>query len=230
MKTILQKIEQLAPMAPEEYDALQVYTEDLRWHDPEAYRAFYQARAEDLARSYAFFLPRYSCGRDDFFDYLLQNPELAKNLAGSLQVADFFPPHLHAYLLDEYGSSIDVETLRHLQDALCAHFDAIWQLPAPRQKDPVYKYEDNNQYKEPGLKNHFERIGGYSFVTRIQSYRYLRRSKSVNDKIEVISPDCLGGIFTNKEKSIYYYIFLTEENESKAINACRVLNRSLYGK
>lgn len=230
MKTIMQKIEQQRPLAPEEYAALHAYTEDLRWHDPIAYRAFYQSRAEDLACSYAVFLPRYSYGRDDFYDYLLQNPELAQNLTGQVQVTETFPLHLHEYLLDQYGNFIDAETLQIMQEALCAHFDALSKLPAPRQKDPVYKYEDNNQYKEPGLKNHFERIGRYNFVTRIQSYRYLRGSKSVNDKIEVISPDCLGGIFTNKEKSIYYYIFLTEENESKAINACRVLNRSLYGK
>jgi hypothetical protein len=103
------------------------------------------------------------------------------------------------------------------------------ELPEPRQKVLVYKYETANPYKETGLKSHFDRIGRYSFVSRLQSIRYLRGSKASEDKIELISGDCLGGIFTNKEKSIYYYIFLTENNALKAKNACRVLNLALYG-
>lgn len=103
-------------------------------------------------------------------------------------------------------------------------------LPRPRETDLVYKYEEGNPYKEIGLSTHFERLGRFVFITRLQSYRYLTRNKASQDRIQYVSPDCLGGIFTNKEKSIYYYIFLTEPDQLKAQNAARLLNLTLYDK
>jgi hypothetical protein len=55
----------------------------------------------------------------------------------------------------------------------------------------------------------------------------LTRNKAHADKIDFVGPDRLGGIFTNKQKSIYYYIYLTEQNEVKARNACRILHLAL---
>lgn len=230
MRIILRKIQQQRPLNDEEYAALSEYTEELRWNSPDAYLHFYGLFADLLALNYSIYLPRFRYGRDDFYDYLLQNSESINTLPEQFQVVDFFPLYLHEYLLEKYGPLLKRETILSLREALHQHTADSLLLPVPRQRDPVYKYEDNNPYKELGLKNHFERIGRYSFVSRIQSYRYLRGNKASANKIELVSPDCLGGIFTNKEKSIYYYIYLTEDNEIKAINACRVLNRSLYGK
>lgn len=230
MRIILLKIKQHKPLTDEEYARLGEYIDELRWNSPESYLHFYRLYANLLARDYTIYLPRFRYGRDDFYDYLLQNPEITENLPQQITVADAFPLYLHEYLLFKYGKEIKQETMMALLEALQQNSSVPLLLPSPRRKNPVYKYEDNNPYKEAGLKNHFERIGRYSFVSRIQSYRYLRGNKASANRIELISPDCLGGIFTNKEKSIYYYIFLTEEDEVKAINACQVLNRSIYGK
>lgn len=230
MRIILRKIQQHKPLAEQEYVEMCDYIDDLRWNSPESYLHFYHLYADNLARNYVTYLPRFRYGRDDFYDYLLQSPALVSDLPDQILVAEAFPLYLHEYLLYKYGSFIKRESIQAIQALLNRDSAVPLLLPAPRQKNPIYKYEDSNQHKEPGLKNHFERIGRYSFVSRIQSYRYLRGNKSAVNKIEVISPDCLGGIFTNKEKSIYYYIFLTEENYPKAMNACQVLNRSLYGK
>lgn len=231
MRIILKKIQQHMPLDEKEYAGLLDYIDELRWNSPESYLHFFYLYADNLACNYAVYMPRFRYGRDDFYDYLLQNPELVSHLSDQVRVVDTFPLHLHEYLLYKYGDYIKLESIQAIIQALLSRDSAVpLLLPSPRRKHPVYKYEDSNPYKEPGLKNHFERIGRYSFVSRIQSYRYLRGNKSAVNKIEVISPDCLGGIFTNKEKSIYYYIFLTEEDYPKAINACQVLNKSLYGK
>ncbi len=230
MRIVLKKIQQQKPLDAKEYAALSDYVDELRWNSPESYLHFFNLYADHLARNYAIYLPQFRYGRDDFFDYLLQNPEIINHLPNQILVAETFPLYLHEYLLYKYGSIINLESILALQALLRRNSADPPLLPIPRQKNPVFKYEDSNPYKEAGLKNHFEKIGRYSFVSRIQSYRYLRGNKTAMDKIEVISPDCLGGIFTNKEKSIYYYIFLTEENYLKATNACQVLNSSLYGK
>lgn len=230
MRLIIKKIQQHKSLDNGELAALNEYIDGLRWNAPESYRYFYDSYADRLTCNYSIHLPRFRYDRDDFYDYLLQNPEILSNLPEQIQVVDTFPLYLHEYLLYKYGRIIYLESIQALYDLLIHNNAGPLLLPAPRQRNPVFKYEENNPYKEPGLKNHFERIARYSFVSRIQSYRYLRGNKSAADKIEVISPDCLGGIFTNKEKSIYYYIFLTEENQSKAMNACQVLNRSLFGK
>lgn len=230
MRIILRKIQQQKPLDNGEYVALSDYADELRWNSPESYLHFYHLYADHLAVNYSIYLPRFRYGRDDFYDYLLQNPEKVNHLPNQILVLETFPLYLHEYLLYKYGNIINLESIQTLQVVLSQNSSGPILLPIPRQKNPVYKYEDSNPYKEAGLKNHFERIGHYSFVSRIQSYRYLRGNKSAVEKIEVIAPDCLGGIFTNKEKSIYYYIFLTEENYAKAINACQVLNSSLFGK
>jgi len=230
MRIVLRKLQQKKPLSEEEYTRLIDYAEDLRWHYPESYGHFYTLYADLLQQDYNTNLPRFRYGRDDFYDYLLQRPELIQSLQNGPVALETFPAYLHEYLLDTYGSLVTMASIHALQSLLGNDTNTSLLLPAPRQRNPVYKYEDSNPYKEPGLKNHFEKIGRYTFVNRIQSYRYLRGNKSSVDRIEVLSPDCLGGIFTNKEKSIYYYIFLSETDQQKASNACQVLNTSLYGR
>ncbi len=230
MRVILRKLQQKRPLAEDEYAQLIDYAEELRWNYPESYLHFYNLYADLLHQDYNTYLPRFCYGRDDFYDYLLQNPDLVNSLQNNALAVETFPVHLHEYLLYTYGNQVSIASIGYFQNLLTKDDSPGLPLPAPREKNAVYKYEAGNPYKEPGLKNHFEKIGRYTFVSRLQSYRYLRGNKSAADKLEVLSPDCLGGIFTNKEKSIYYYVFLTEENYEKAINACRVLNTSLYGR
>ncbi len=228
MRAILRKLYRHQELTGEEYDRLMQYAQDLRQTYQPAYEQFYGRFAAILYQDYHVSLPYFNCGLDDVLDYLLSNPGLVGDLGNKPYDPEMFPPHLRDYL-----QSID------LQDTIYNHVlptleliksrADIIDLPRPRNTSLVCKFETGNPLKEAGLKAHFDRVGSYSFVSRIQSVRYLRGSKASRDKFEVISADCLGGIFTNKEKSIYYYVFLTENDLNRANNACRVLNGALYG-
>lgn len=227
MRTILKKLERQQVLTGEEYQELMEYADELRLHSPESYLVFYDQFANHIYKEYSTYLPRFARGRDDFIDYLLTQPELVRELKHRPLPINIFPVKFHPYLLDTFKDELTSSDFPSLI-VLRADNNVINEMPAPRTREVVYKYEDANPYKEQGLKSHFERLGRYSFVSRLQSYRYLTRHKAVQDKIEVIAGDQLGGIFTNKEKSIYYYIFLTEADEMKASHACQVLNLVLY--
>ncbi|PKM77264.1 MAG: hypothetical protein CVU90_08130 [Firmicutes bacterium HGW-Firmicutes-15] len=229
MRIIFRKLYRQQALSEEEYSNLMHYAEKLRSSSPESYLLFYERFAAILYRDYNTFIPRFAYGIDDFYDCLLNNPQLTEDLKSNSISIGAFPLYLHDYLEYTYPYGLDNFTiLTHLELMKFDNASSL-ELPEPRQKALVYKYESANPYKETGLKSHFDRIGRYSFVSRLQSIRYLSGSKASEDKIELLSGDCLGGIFTNKEKSIYYYIFLTENNALKAQNACRVLNLALYG-
>ncbi|MDD3365397.1 MAG: hypothetical protein PHZ03_10485 [Syntrophomonas sp.] len=229
MRLIFRKMYRQQALSEEEYSNLMRYADELRSTSPESYLLFYERFAAILYRDYNTFVPRFAYGIDDFYDYLINRPDLINELKNNTLSIDAFPLCLHDYLVYTYPGGLDTSTiLSHLEFMKFDNTSSL-ELPEPRQKALVYKYESANPYKETGLKSHFDRIGRYSFVSRLQSIRYLRGNKASEDKIELISGDCLGGIFTNKEKSIYYYIFLTEDNALKARNACRVLNLALYG-
>ena len=229
MRVILRKLYRQQALSEEEYGNLMGYAEELRSTSPDSYVLFYERFAAILHRDYNTFIPRFAYGIDDFYDYLLNKPELVEELKSNALSIEAFPLCLHDYLKYTYPYGLDASAiLPHLELMKFDNTKSL-ELPEPRQKVIVYKFESANPYKEIGLKSHFDRIGRYSFVSRLQSIRYLRGSKASEDKIELLSGDCLGGIFTNKEKSIYYYIFLTENNDLKARTACRVLNLALYG-
>jgi hypothetical protein len=230
IRTISNKINRQECLDEDELLTLISYVQRMRRKSYEAYRSFYNLYADILFRDYGHCLTPFRYGRDDFFDYLIQNPGFLIEHPYTVLSLEDFPAFLHEYLHFRYGASINPQEIESLQNLLAGSPDTDWGLPVPREKEVVYKYEKGNSYKELGLKNHFEKIGRYNFVSRVQSFRYLRGNKSSMDKIEVIGPDFLGGIFTNKEKSIYYYIFLTESNYQKAVNACQLLNNELYGR
>jgi len=230
IRIITEKIKRQTRLDEDELLMLIAYAQRLRRKSYELYRSFYNLYADSLYREYGHCLTPFRYGRDDFYDYLRQNPDFLINHPQPFLTLDDFPAFLHEYLLFSYGLTIAAQEVEALQKFLVSSPQVDWGLPASRQKEVVYKYEKGNSYKELGLKSHFEKIGRYDFVSRVQSYRYLRGNKSSTDKIEVLGPDYLGGIFTNKEKSIYYYIFLTESNYQKAVNACQMLNNELYGR
>ncbi len=230
IRSITDKLNRQTRLNDDELFRLITYARRLRRKSYENYRSFYNSYDPILYREYGHCLPQFRYERDDFYDFLVQNPDFLTGHPQPLLGLDDFPPFLHEYLLFNYGQTINSLDIASLLELLAGNTQIDESLPAPRQKEVIYKYEKGNSYKELGLKSHFEKIGRYDFVSRIQSYRYLRGNKSSTDKIEVLGPDYLGGIFTNKEKSIYYYIFLTESHYQKAVNACQLLNNELYGR
>lgn len=159
---------------------------------------------------------------------LIKRPELRNSLATQDLAA--LPKEYQQLVSDLLRQADSHLVINQLLEAINKPAGDQDLLPRPRETDLVYKYEEGNPYKEIGLSTHFERLGRFVFITRLQSYRYLTRNKASQDRIQYVSPDCLGGIFTNKEKSIYYYIFLTEPDQLKAQNAARLLNLTLYDK
>jgi len=229
MRGILKKLDRRQNLNIDEYTMVMEYAEQLRSSSPESYALFYDKYALLLYKDYTTYIPRFSRGIDDFINFLMSHPQIISSIDKRELPLTLFPADLQAYLQYTFSNSLDYRTLWSILEHFKQSKSIISQLPYARQNKIVYKYEDSNPYKEVGLKTHFDRIGRYSFVTRLQTYRYLSRNKAHNDKIEYISPDLLGGIFTNKQKSIYYYIFLSEKNTIKAQNACRLLNIALYG-
>jgi len=228
MRRILKKINKRITLTSEEYNEVINYIDELRSRSPESYQLFLERYAHLLNDEYCISLNRHNQVIDDIVNYLSYKPDvLLKTLKTPFDLS-LFPVelhhHLHQILVNQDTYYQMLNTFKLLQQA------AIKPelLPLPRDRDITFIYEDDNCHKEIGLQTHFMRLGRYQFITRLQSYRYLRRNKAKYDRIEYIGPDKLGGIFTNKEKSIYYWIYLSEKDVTKTRNACRLLNIALY--
>jgi len=229
MRAVLRKLVDRIPLEEEEYRRLLAYTETLRSGSEESYRVFRDNYGSLLMADYGIRLPRFASGRAEFLEYLCQNWEVVQALKlGPLPVSTM-PVSLQEYLRTEYGSEIKAEQVRDLVEWIERNQTAGHGLPRPRKRDPVLVYEVGNENKEIGLAQHFRRIARHPFVSRIVSVRYLSRGKAAQDRFEVRGEDVLSGIFTNKEKSIYYLVYLTEADLCKAANACNLLNHVFYG-
>lgn len=226
MRAILRKINKKEELSLLEYTELLNYIEKIRQGSPDSYYVFYEKYAEVLYLNYNTPIPRYVWDMDNLINFLINNPHIYETYDKIIPL-NVFPKEARPYLLDTFG-----ETGVIISDlwSNIINPQVINELPSPRKDDIIIKYEEANPYKEKGLKAHFDRLSRYSFISRLQTYRYLTRNKASFDRFEVIAPDCLGGIFTNKEKSIYYYVFLTEADEVKAKNACQLLNYTFYGR
>lgn len=224
MRSVLRKLNQGVELEAEEYQQLMDYGNHLMLNSPESYAVFYEQYAFQLYRDYYTLIPRFQHGWDDLINYLLEYPQALHLFAIDPLPLQEFPKTLRPYLQYTFKQQVDSQALRKLLQTLNQTVTNDNILPRPRQGEIVYKYEDDNSGKEIGLKSHFERLAHYFFITRLQTYRYLTRNKAAMDKFEYIDGDRLGGIFTNKEKSIYYFVFLSEYDPVKAQNACRVLN------
>ena len=226
MRKLLRKLEQKTSLQADEFDQLLVYIDQLRQSTPESYTLFCQQYGGILYEQYATYLPRFPAGLDQLIEFVMRDSSARKALAALPATLGYFPPALHPYLLDRLQH--DPRSLQSLDIPDVMAVDSSSSLPKPREQSVVYKFEAANSNKEAGLKAHFDRLSRFTFVSRLQSYRYLTRHKATRDRIEVVDGQCLGGIFTNKEKSIYYYIFLTEDDLDKAHLACQTLNSALY--
>ncbi|HNX27919.1 MAG TPA: hypothetical protein PKN87_00710 [Syntrophomonadaceae bacterium] len=217
MRSLFRKLDIGQPVSNEEHQQLMEYIEKLSLESPESWQLFYDRYAAQLFH-------QTSADLDDFINFLCLNPELIDQWEKS---SALFPPELQPFLLF-LKSTPGYRFKSWLKELL--KDNKPQELPVNREKDIVIKYEEANPYKESGIKAHFDRLSRYPFISRLQTYRYLSRSKAVNDRIEYLQPDQLGGIFTNKEKSIYYYIYLTESDEKKAHYVCSFLNKIFYDK
>ncbi|MEQ8201460.1 MAG: hypothetical protein ABRQ24_08590 [Syntrophomonadaceae bacterium] len=229
MRAVLRKLYRHQMLNDEEFGDLREYADRLRAASPPSYELFYERYASILHRDYHNHLPRSNYGVDDLYDFLLAHPDRADRLRTQPLELEMFPVYLRDHLSSAEGLDVLYNTVLPALAYIESAQGETRELPRPRLSDLVVKYESGNPLKETGLKAHFDRLGAYSFISRLQSVRYLRGAKASQDRIEVISDDCLGGIFTNKAKSIYYFIYLTENDRGKASHACRVLNRDLYG-
>lgn len=229
MRSILKKLNQGEELDAAEYQQLLGYADNLMLNSPESYSIFYEQYASLLYRDYCTCIPRFQQGFDDLLNYLLMRPEALYFLELNPLPLQKFPPGLHPYLRYTFSQQTDSQALQMVLKTLQQEVPELNTLPRPREGPIVNKYEDANEGKEIGLRNHFARLERYSFITRLQTYRYLTRNKARTDRFEYIDADRLGGIFTNKEKSIYYLVFLSEKDPIKAENACRILNIAFYG-
>lgn len=221
MRSIVKKLDRELPLSSDEYNRFMEYLEKLRRQSPQSYQLFYDRYASALLQEDAAGLPSLA-DLDDFINFLCLNPELIDQWENN---TGLFPLELQPFLV-YLKYSPDYRFKRWLGELF--KDSQPQELPVSREKELVVKYEEANPNKETGIKAHFERLSRYPFISRLQTYRYLSRSKAVQDRIEYLRPDQLGGIFTNKEKSIYYYLYLTESNEKKARYACSFLNKIFY--
>lgn len=228
MRAILRKLDRHYPLSQNEYLRLMEYARDLQIQMPNSYQVFYNRYAELLFQKYDTYLPGFQPNLDDLINLFIQNPELLAAASSRPIAWQLFPEPYHQLLQQWNETSDDFAILNAIIRLLQTQPSLARQLPEPRQEPVIMKFEDGNPFKEPGLKVHFDRLARYQFVSRLQSYRYLTRNKANQDRIEIITGDRLGGIFTNKDKSIYYYVFLTEDNLDKAQEAARLLNLAFY--
>ncbi len=225
MRSILRKISNEAALSTSEHNRLLQYLADLRQRSPESYTIFYNKYANLLYLNYHTLIPKYAWDMDELVNYLIAHPELVK--AKRNIPLDKFPLAARPYLMDTFAGGY-VFIPSYLLNIL--NTETSPKLPPNREQDIKIKYEEANPYKEIGLKEHFDRLAKYPFITRLQTYRYLTKNKAAFDRFEVLKSDRLGGIFTNKDKSIYYYLFLTAADFSKAQNAARLLNYTFYNR
>lgn len=226
MRAILRKINKKEELSLLEYTELLNYMEKIRQESPDSYYVFYEKYAGLLYLNYNTPIPKYVWDMDNLINFLINNPHIYEKYDKVIPL-NVFPKEARPYLLDTFGER-GVIISDFWSDII--NPQVIKELPSPRKDDIIIKYEEANPYKEKGLKVHFDRLTRYSFISRLQTYRYLTRNKASFDRFELVAPDSLGGIFTNKEKSIYYYVFLTEADEIKAKNACQLLNYTFYGR
>lgn len=226
MRKLLRKLEHNRSLSEEEYNQIMDYVDQLRQNTPESYLLFCQQYGGILYEQYSTYLPRFPAGMDQLIEYLVRNPSARREVAALPATLSSFPPALHPYLIHTLYH--DPRALQSLNIPDMTPAADTCSLPEPRNQSVVCKFEAANINKEIGLRAHFDRLSRFTFISRLQSYRYLTRHKAARDRIEVVDGQCLAGIFTNKEKSIYYYIFLTEDNLDKAQLACQTLNTALY--
>ncbi|HXF75950.1 MAG TPA: putative CRISPR-associated protein [Methylomirabilota bacterium] len=93
-------------------------------------------------------------------------------------------------------------------------------LPRDSGTAPEHKkiqHEDKNYGKHPGLQTHLERIRRKSYVTRIQTIRYVaEKPTGARFRADPASPDRLKGTFWDGTVTVEFLVYLSEEDLRKA--------------
>jgi len=229
MRAIIKKLANHQELNTEEYQNLMGYIQHLRVHSLPSYQVFYQRYAGVLYKQYSTYLPEFEYTLGDVISLLVEQPELLSFALQRPVQWQYFPPAYRPYLQTCAQNRLKGQLFYEVVKQMADKPENLASLPRPRDAEVAMLFEDQNPFKERGLKAHFDRLSRFTFITRLQSVRYLTQHKAKQDRVEVLAPDRLGGIFTNKEKSIYYYIYLTESIEVKARKACALINLALYG-
>jgi len=228
LRAILKKVKQQTELSPSEWERLLVYIENLGQTSGESYGLFRMEYGFFLSGHYQFFLPEFYYGADHLADFIGQNYAFLSIQAQVPLDLALFPSELHPYVKRHFMTDAHPALWGELL-ALFPPLEATGTaLPIPRAQRLVTIYEESNPRKETGLRLHWQRLHFYSFITRLQSYRYLTKNKAKQDCFRVLTPEKLRGIYTNREKSIYYFVYLTEADKIKAQNACKLLNHVFY--
>ncbi len=229
MRAILKKLLRQQELCQDEYKNLMDYIRHLQVHSSFSYQVFHRRYSRVLHEQYATYLPEFEYTLGDVISLLAREPELLIYAQQRPVQWQYFPTPYQPFLKACSEMQAEGRLFYEIVDQMAMKPERLNELPPPHDGEVVMLFEDRNPFKEPGLKAHFDRLSRFSFITRLQSIRYLTVHKAKQDRIEVVAADRLGGIFTNKEKSIYFYIYLTESNWAKAGEACRLMNLALYG-
>jgi hypothetical protein len=229
MRAIIKKLSRQEGLTQEEYHKLMEYITQLEARSVSSYQLFRHRYGPVLYEQYSTYLPEFEYTIGDVVSLLAREPELLILARQRPLQWQYFPPPYQPFLRACSEREAEGRLFYQIIDEMAGAAEKLPELPHPRDGQVVMLFEDNNPYKEPGLKAHFDRLSCFSFVTRLQSIRYLTIHKAKQDRVEVVAEDRLGGIFTNKQKSIYYYIYLTESSPVKARESCSLINLALYG-
>ncbi len=228
MRAILKKIKTLSALDPSEFAALVAYIEHLGQTSLASYSLFYSEYSSKLIKQYNLRIPKYYFGADEIVNYCVQN--IANLTAAKNMALHSFPfPHSYSSFIEQICSQEQNDfVVADLLNMFAIDPEENNIYPSPRQTDIVKIFEDGNAKKETGLDFHFKRLQNYSFISRIQTIKYLQKHKATKDCFKTNAPDKIRGIYTNNQKSVYYLVYLTEADPKKAANACRLLNRMFY--
>lgn len=229
MRAIFNKLLRQQRLSQYEYEILMEYTKNLQASSTPSYQLFLHRYGEMLYQQYSTYLPQFEYTLGDVISLLAAQPQLIIHAEQRPIPWQYFPPAYQPFLKSCTEATPEGRLFYAIVDEMAVKPELLAELPRARDGEAVMLFEDHNPYKEPGLKAHFDRLARFSFVTRLQSIRYLTLHKAKQDRVEVVAEDRLGGIFTNKDKSIYYYIYLTEASQAKAREACDLINLVLYG-
>ena len=126
-------------------------------------------------------------------------------------------------LLDQSQGLVTLNALGELyHQGFCDRFAAAKALLLPRDSSipPEQKkiqYEDKNHGKHPGLQEYLERVVKKSYVTRIQTVRYLpEKPTEARFRADPASPDRLKGTFWDGKVAVEFFVYLSEHNPQKA--------------
>lgn len=229
MRSILKKIKSYAELSASEWEQLFAYIEYLGQTSGESYRLFRQEYGSILSGRHHIYLPLFYYGADALADFVGQNYPLLRAQGHAPLDWRLLPQPLHPYVRHHFAEDNRVVLWEDILKFFPARAAPDFTLPVPRHQDLVTIYEEGNPHKESGLHLHWQRLRCYSFISRLQTYRYLTKHKAKQDRFRFLTAEKLSGIFTNQDKSIYYFVYLTEADKIKAQNACQLLNQMFYG-